>query len=198
MVPQGVTASFHMALPNENATRSLAMQIAAALKPGDVVTLSGDLGAGKTTFARALIRILAQDLEMEVPSPTFTLMQIYELPRFAVVHVDLFRVIDVDYGEFQPRSRRLGLPRVLVEVGLGFRERLQVVQTLLAELLQRDRNDLPALLFQVHLSFLDRHEAGLDMELAGPIGPLAAIGGGCQQPGHQSANRADALHVSGL
>ncbi len=70
----------------------LVTDIAAALQPGDWVTLSGDLGAGKTTFARALIRRLAGDPELAVPSPTFTLMQTYELPRYPVVHADLYRL----------------------------------------------------------------------------------------------------------
>ena len=85
-------ASFTVTLANEEATRRLAIDIAAALEPGDLVTLSGDLGAGKTTFARALIRYLAGDDTIEVPSPTFTFVQTYELPRFTLVHADLYRL----------------------------------------------------------------------------------------------------------
>jgi len=79
-------------LADEQATRRLAADIAAVLAPGDVVALSGDLGSGKTTFARALIRHLADDPVLEVPSPTFTLLQTYDLARGPVVHVDLYRV----------------------------------------------------------------------------------------------------------
>ncbi len=85
-------ASFSVVLPDERATMRLMVDIAAALEPGDLITLSGDLGAGKTTFARALIRYLAGDETVEVPSPTFTLMQIYDLPRFPLVHADLYRL----------------------------------------------------------------------------------------------------------
>ena len=84
-------ASFSVTLPDEEATQRFATDIAGALEPGDLITLSGDLGAGKTTFARALIRHLADDETIEVPSPTFTLVQIYGLPRFSVVHADLYR-----------------------------------------------------------------------------------------------------------
>jgi N-acetylmuramate 1-kinase len=79
-------------LPNEEALHRLVQDIAIVLEPGDLITLSGDLGAGKTTLARALIRHLAGDPTVEVPSPTFTLMQTYDLPRFALVHADLYRV----------------------------------------------------------------------------------------------------------
>src|SRR6266568_70355 len=85
-------ASFSVVLPDEDATRKLMIDIASALKPGDTVTLSGDLGAGKTTFVRALIRYLAGNEAIEVPSPTFTLMQGYDLPRFPLVHADLYRL----------------------------------------------------------------------------------------------------------
>lgn len=81
-------------LPDEAATRALAQEIAGLVGADDLVTLSGELGAGKTTFARALIRCLAGDPELEAPSPTFTLMQIYETPVFPIVHADLYRVKD--------------------------------------------------------------------------------------------------------
>jgi hypothetical protein len=85
-------SSFSVALPDEAATYRLAVDIANSLRGGELVTLSGDLGAGKTTFVRALIRYLADDPDIEVPSPTFTLVQSYELPAFTVVHADLFRL----------------------------------------------------------------------------------------------------------
>ena len=84
--------SFTAAIADEAATYSLMTDVAAVIEPGDVITLSGDLGAGKTTFARALIRYLAGDEMVEVPSPTFTLTQSYALPRFTVVHADLYRL----------------------------------------------------------------------------------------------------------
>jgi hypothetical protein len=86
------TYSFMVALADEQATRALMLDVAALIEPGDMITLSGDLGAGKTTFARAMIRHLAGNSEIEVPSPSFTLMQAYELPRFALVHADLYRL----------------------------------------------------------------------------------------------------------
>jgi len=87
-------ATFALALPNETATAHLMADLALLVGPGDVVTLSGDLGAGKTTAARAMIRYLAGDETLEVPSPTFTLAQAYDLPPFPLVHADLYRVND--------------------------------------------------------------------------------------------------------
>ena len=86
------TYNFTAALADEAGTYRLMTDIAAAVEPGDMITLSGDLGAGKTTFARALIRYFAGDESVEVPSPTFTLTQTYALPRFNLVHADLYRL----------------------------------------------------------------------------------------------------------
>jgi tRNA threonylcarbamoyladenosine biosynthesis protein TsaE len=77
-------------LPDEAATAALAARISGLAAPGDIIALKGDLGAGKTSFARAFIRSLGG--EEEVPSPTFTLVQIYELAAAAVWHFDLYRL----------------------------------------------------------------------------------------------------------
>ena len=66
---------FTLALANEEATRRFASDVADMLNPGDFIALAGDLGAGKTTFARAMIGHLANDAAIEVPSPSFTLVQ---------------------------------------------------------------------------------------------------------------------------
>jgi N-acetylmuramate 1-kinase len=87
-------ATFSLALANEIATAHLMADLALLIGPGDVITLTGDLGAGKTAAARAMIRYLAGDDTMEVPSPTFTLAQSYDLPAFTLVHADLYRVSD--------------------------------------------------------------------------------------------------------
>lgn len=83
-----------VALSNETATAHLMANLALLIGPGDLITLSGDLGAGKTAAARAMIRYLAGDDALEVPSPTFTLVQAYELPSYPLLHADLYRVND--------------------------------------------------------------------------------------------------------
>jgi len=80
-----------LALPDLAATRALARRLARCLRRGDLVTLEGELGVGKTAFARALIQSLA-GAEIEVPSPSFTLVQRYELPGLTVTHADLYRL----------------------------------------------------------------------------------------------------------
>jgi tRNA threonylcarbamoyladenosine biosynthesis protein TsaE len=77
-------------LPDLDATAEFGGRIAARLRPGDVVALSGGLGAGKTTLARAIIAALGH--EGEVPSPTFTIVETYENLRVPVVHADFYRL----------------------------------------------------------------------------------------------------------
>jgi tRNA threonylcarbamoyl adenosine modification protein YjeE len=77
---------------DEAATIALAQDLAALLQQGVMLTLAGDLGAGKTTFARALIRKLLDDPFVEAPSPTFTLMQGYEKDATRIVHADFYRI----------------------------------------------------------------------------------------------------------
>ncbi|MFV3129763.1 tRNA (adenosine(37)-N6)-threonylcarbamoyltransferase complex ATPase subunit type 1 TsaE [Niveispirillum sp. KHB5.9] len=83
-----------LSLPDEAATAALATRIAPHLRAGDVVTLRGDLGAGKTALARAIIRHLAGDPAEEVPSPTFTLVQTYDHLSPPLWHFDLYRLTD--------------------------------------------------------------------------------------------------------
>lgn len=74
-------------------TARLAEVFAAALRPGDTILLSGPLGAGKSAFARSVIRALTRKDE-PVPSPTFTLVQTYEASQFDIWHLDLYRLSD--------------------------------------------------------------------------------------------------------
>jgi len=77
-------------LPDEIATAALAARIAAVAAPSDIIALKGDLGSGKTAFARAFIR--ARGNQDEVPSPTFTLVQIYDAGQTVIWHFDLYRI----------------------------------------------------------------------------------------------------------
>ncbi|MEM8616321.1 MAG: tRNA (adenosine(37)-N6)-threonylcarbamoyltransferase complex ATPase subunit type 1 TsaE [Pseudomonadota bacterium] len=72
-------------------TTALAQRLAPQLKAGNVIALHGGLGAGKTTFSRALISAL-MGAETDVPSPTYTLVQTYEGPNFPIFHFDLYRL----------------------------------------------------------------------------------------------------------
>lgn len=78
-------------LPDEAATRALGVRLGAVLRAGDVATLSGPLGAGKTTLARGVVAALMGD-GAETPSPTYTLVQTYAGPDFELWHFDLYRL----------------------------------------------------------------------------------------------------------
>ena len=85
-----MNASLDLLLPHLKATRNLANALAPLLRPGDVVTLEGSIGIGKTTFIRALLETLG--CIEEVPSPTFNLLHTYELGSVTFWHFDLFRI----------------------------------------------------------------------------------------------------------
>jgi tRNA threonylcarbamoyladenosine biosynthesis protein TsaE len=121
-------------LPDEAATQALGRAVAAALRPGQAVALSGPLGAGKSTLARALVRALTTP-EEDVPSPTFTLVQFYEGARLNVAHFDLYRLASPD------EAYEIGLDEALDEgaaviewperlAGRLPRDRLDIVITL--------------------------------------------------------------------
>jgi len=82
-------------LADEAATTALGAALAAEIRAGEAICLNGPLGAGKSTLARALVRALTRPDE-EVPSPTFTLIQTYDGPDFAISHFDLYRLSDPD------------------------------------------------------------------------------------------------------
>ena len=83
-------------LGDENATGRLACILAAQARPGDALLLSGPLGAGKSVFSRAFLRAVCRDEALEVPSPTYTLVQAYQAPDYVVSHFDLWRLGSAD------------------------------------------------------------------------------------------------------
>ncbi len=87
-----MSETLRLDLLDEAATAALAARVAARARPGDAVLLEGPLGAGKSSFARAFLRAASGDAALEVPSPTFTLVQEYALPGAAAFHFDLWRL----------------------------------------------------------------------------------------------------------
>jgi tRNA threonylcarbamoyl adenosine modification protein YjeE len=90
MAPESTFYKAVFPLPGLDATSALGARIAAVLKVGDAVALAGDLGAGKTTLARAILSSLG--VSGTVPSPTFTLVQSYDTPHLSISHYDLYRL----------------------------------------------------------------------------------------------------------
>ncbi len=96
LTPDDMTAldlaqAHELYLADEDATTALGRLVAPHLKPGDVVYLHGDLGMGKSSLARSIIRTLTNPSQ-DVPSPTFTLIQTYDTDRFELLHLDLYRL----------------------------------------------------------------------------------------------------------
>lgn len=148
------SSNLELFLPDETATQRFGEDFALALVKGDLVTLSGDLGAGKSSLARAIIRAIADDEGLEVPSPTFTLVQSYEALRIPVAHADLYRL---SHGE---ELDELGLVEFL-EDGV-----------VLSEWPEQAEGFLPEPTFAVTLT----HEgAGRRIAVAGPEAAIARL-----------------------
>lgn len=84
--------TFSFSLPDEAATERLGAALARRLRPRDVIALQGGLGVGKTTLARAILRAASDDPNLIVPSPTFTLVEVYDTRRGTFWHFDLYRL----------------------------------------------------------------------------------------------------------
>ena len=134
-----------LSLADLQATAAFARRLAGVVQPGDVLALSGELGVGKTTFARCFINALPRHtgefVEEEVPSPTFTLVQTYDRHPAAVWHVDLYR---------------LTTPEEAVELGL---EEAFADAVTLIEWPERLEPYLPADRLQLSFRFADRSES---------------------------------------
>jgi len=125
-----LSAPYRRFLPDEAATAQLGAEIAAGLRAGDVVYLTGDLGMGKSSLARGLIRALTAP-DQEVPSPTFTLMQVYGTSGFDILHLDLYRLSDPEEAHELGLDELLPGSVLLIEwpdrLGhLGFDDRLEI------------------------------------------------------------------------
>ena len=142
-------------LENEAATAALGARVAGALKPGDAVLLQGELGAGKTTLARGILRALG--VREYVPSPSFTLVQSYETPGLTVRHFDLYRVAN---------------PRELDELGV---EEALAEGAVLIEWPDRARERMPENALEIQLSTTS--DTAREARLTGPARWLRLLQG---------------------
>lgn len=101
--------------PTEAATVAFAARLATDISPGDIILLEGDLGTGKTVFARAFIRTLTGNHIDDVPSPTYTLLQTYDSPKGPIWHFDLYRLKDPDELYELGWEDALGAATLLIE-----------------------------------------------------------------------------------
>ena len=129
-----MTAPTHIDLPDSAATEAMGVRLAPRLRHGGVVFLSGDLGAGKTTLVRALLRALGHD--GAVRSPTYAIVEPYRVDGLEVYHLDLYRIADADELEY-----------------LGLREWLRPGVLLLVEWPERGLGMLPAPDLHLHLDY---------------------------------------------
>ena len=121
-------------LDSAPATEALGARLAVRLRPGNILYLSGDLGAGKTTLARGLLHALGH--RGTVKSPTYTLVEPYQIDDWRLFHWDLYRLADAEELEF-----------------LGLRDQLDGQATLLIEWPERGQGGLPAADLEIALSY---------------------------------------------
>lgn len=158
-------------LDSAAATQRLGGRLARVLRPGCVLYLRGELGAGKTTLVRGLLRGLGH--RGTVKSPTYTLVEPYQLGEWRLFHWDLYRLVDPEELEF-----------------LGLRDQLDGEAVLLIEWPERGRGELPAADLEVVLDYagagrncrLEAH-SGVGIELLARLGRSRAAPPGCEPPG---------------
>lgn len=147
-----------MRLASRRDTTRLGARIAELLEPGDLVTLRGHLGAGKTFLARAIARRLGVPANVAIASPTFTLVQEYAVPKGVLLHADLYRLRDA--AAPAEETRRLGLAER--------REEGAILLVEWAEGLERELGGEPALSISLELEG-DARRAALGGRLAGAL-----------------------------
>jgi len=136
----------------ESDTAAVAARFATGLKPGDVVALLGDLGAGKSVFSRAVMRALGVT-DVALPSPTFAIIQEYDGSDCRVAHMDWYRLDDAEEIEL-----------------LGVRDYFQPPWICLIEWPERARSLLPHDAIRVRLSCVDDHQDGRMIEITDDAG----------------------------